>query len=60
VIFGVLDVLPLAGRPNPADNTREFVVPGLPYLIIYVPVSDVIDVIAIFHTSRDPATKRRL
>jgi toxin ParE1/3/4 len=59
VIFGVLDVLPLSGRLNRADNTREFAVPGLPYLIIYVPLADIIDVIAIFHTSRDPAKKRR-
>ena len=58
VIFGVLDVLPLSGRLNRADNTREFAVPGLPYLIIYVPLADVIDVVAIFHTSRDPGTKR--
>ncbi len=55
-IFGVLDVLPLAGRE---DGTRKFAVPGLPYIIVYVPLADVIDIVAIFHTSRDPAAKRR-
>jgi toxin ParE1/3/4 len=59
VIFGTLELLPLAGRVNRADNTREFAVPGLPYLIIYVPVGDLIDVVAIFHTWREPASKRR-
>lgn len=58
-IFGVLDVLPRAGRLNRADNTREFAVPGLPYIIVYIPLTDIIDVVAIFHTSRDPAAKRR-
>jgi plasmid stabilization system protein ParE len=49
----------LGGGLKRANNTREFVVPGLPYVIIYRPVGDVVDVIAIFHTSRDPATKRQ-
>jgi toxin ParE1/3/4 len=59
VIHRTIDRLPLSGRLNRADNTREFSVPGLPYLIIYRPVGDVVDVIAVFHTSRDPATKRQ-
>jgi len=59
VIFGVLDVLPSAGRLDQTNNTREFAVPGLPYLVIYQSIADVIDVIAVFHTSRDPATKRK-
>lgn len=59
VIYATIDRLPLSGRLNRKNNTREFAVPGLPYLIIYRPVGDVVDVIAIFHTSRDPATKRQ-
>lgn len=58
-IYKTIAVLPLAGRANPANNTREYAVPGLPYLVIYVPVGDTIDVIAIFHTARDPASKRQ-
>ena len=59
VIYRTIDRLPLSGRVNRANNTREFAVPGLPYLVIYRSVGDVVDVIAIFHTSRDPTTKRQ-
>jgi toxin ParE1/3/4 len=59
VIYRTIDKLPHSGRLNRANNTREFAVPGLPYLIIYRPVGEVIDVVAIFHTSRDPAAKRQ-
>ena len=45
-----------SGRVNPANNTRELAVP---YLIIYPPAADAVDMIAIFHTSRDPSTKRQ-
>jgi toxin ParE1/3/4 len=37
-IYRTIDVLPLCGRLNPANNTREYAVPGLPYLVIYIPV----------------------
>ena len=59
VIYKTLCTLPLGGRLNPGTNTREYAVPGLPYLVVYLPHSDSIDVIGIFHTSRDPATKPR-
>lgn len=59
VIYRTVDRLPMSGRLNRSNNTREFAVPGLPYLIVYRPVGDVIDVIAVFHTSRDPASKRQ-
>ena len=59
VIHGTIDAFPRSGRLNPANNTREYAVPGLPYLIIYLPDADRIDIIAIFHTSRDPGTKRQ-
>jgi toxin ParE1/3/4 len=59
VIYRTIDRLPLSGRLNRANNTREFAVPGLPYLIIYRPVGGVVDVIAVFHTARDPGSKRQ-
>jgi toxin ParE1/3/4 len=59
VIHRTIDRFPHSGRLNPANSTREFAVPGLPYLIIYLPAADVVDIIAIFHTSRDPSTKRQ-
>jgi toxin ParE1/3/4 len=57
-IYRTIAVLPLCGRPSPTNATREYAVPGLPYLVIYLPVPDGIDVIAVFHTARDPGSKR--
>ena len=51
-IYRTIAVLPLSGRRNPANNTREYAVPGLPYLVIYLPTADGIDVVAVFHTAR--------
>lgn len=56
-IHRTIAVLPLSGRLTPTTNTREYAVPGLPYLL---PAGDTIDVIAVFHTARDPDTKRRV
>lgn len=51
---------PRAGRRNPASGALEWVVPGLPLLIIYtIPTADFVEIIALFHASRDPSTKRR-
>jgi toxin ParE1/3/4 len=58
-IYRTIERLPLCGRLNPANNTREYAVPGLPYLVIYLPTADGIDVVAIFHTARDPGSKRQ-
>ncbi len=57
-IYSTIDTLPLCGRLNRTNGTREYAVPGLPYLIIYVPGAAV-DIVAVFHTARDPATKRQ-
>jgi toxin ParE1/3/4 len=57
VIYKTLCTLPLGGRLNPTNSTREYAVPGLPYLIVYLPGPDSIDILGVFHTSRDPATK---
>ena len=58
-IYRTIAVLPMSGRLNPANTTREYAVPGLPYLVIYLPAGDIMDVIAVFHTARDPGTKRQ-
>jgi plasmid stabilization system protein ParE len=59
VIYRTLCTLPLGGRLNRANGTREYAVPGLPYLIVYLPGPDTIDIVGVFHTSRDPAAKPR-
>lgn len=57
-IHRTIATLPSSGRANAANGTREYVVPGLPYLVIYIPTATEIDVVAVFHTARDPANKR--
>jgi toxin ParE1/3/4 len=55
-----LGEFPRAGRRNPASGALEWVVPGLPLLIIYtILTADLVEIIALFHASRDPSTKRR-
>ena len=59
VIYSVIGKLPLCGRFIKESGTREFSVPGLPYIVIYLADHDAVEIIAVFHTSRDPKTKRR-
>lgn len=56
-IFGTLAYFPHAGRLDKDTGVREFAVPRLPYLIIFAPLPEALDVIAAFHTSRDPSDK---
>lgn len=56
-IYGIIADFPESGRLDPARGTREFVVSGLPYIVIYLAEIDQIEILAIFHTSRDPSTK---
>lgn len=42
--------------PQERGDIRKAVVPHFPFIILFVPLPDVIAVIAIFHTSRNPAT----
>ena len=44
---------PEIGRLSVDKKTREWSVPGLPYVIPYRTVGDVLEVIRIWHTSRD-------
>jgi toxin ParE1/3/4 len=53
---------PQMGRAGCLSGTREFVVPGLPYVIVYQAVADTLTVLAVFHGARDLAralAKRR-
>ena len=50
---------PHAARLDAETGARECVVRGLPLLIIYTVTDDLIEIIAVFHTSRDPRHKRR-
>ena len=57
VISKTIAVLPFSGRLDARTGARQYPVPGLPYLVIYVPQPDFIDVVGIFHTSRAPDLK---
>ena len=41
--------LPNLGRPGRISGTREFIVPGTPYLIAYRTKADRIEIIGVFH-----------
>lgn len=49
---------PRAGRLDAETGAREWPIPGLPLLVIYIHDETLVEVIAFFHTSRDPAEKR--
>ena len=44
---------PLIGRPTPQRPTREWSVPGLPYLIAYRIEGDTVEILRVWHTSRE-------
>ncbi len=50
---------PRAGRLDTETGCRESVVGRFPLLIVYVVGVELAEIIALFHTSRDPGTKRR-
>ena len=50
---------PGAGRLDQDTGTREWLITGLPLLVIYTIQTDVVEIIGLFHTSRNPQTKPR-
>jgi toxin ParE1/3/4 len=56
-IFRTLARFPHGGRLDPETGVREFAVARLPYLIIFIPKEDALDIVGIFHTSRPPSAK---
>ena len=57
VIYETLDLLPRSGHA--VYGAHEFAVPHLPYVIVYKPTNEDVDIIGVFHTSLHPETKRR-
>jgi plasmid stabilization system protein ParE len=47
-----LKQFPQSGRVGRTRGTRELVVPGLPYIVPYRIVDDVILILSVVHTSR--------
>lgn len=54
--FAMLVRAPYVGRPSERPGLREFPLGNFPYLVVYR-VTDAVEILAIFHTSRDPADK---
>lgn len=50
-----LPEFPALGRPGRHARTRELIVAGLPYLIVYEVSADAVTIVAVFHMSRDLA-----
>lgn len=51
-VISRLFFLPLSGRPGVVAGTRFVVIPGLLYVAIYRARDEVVDIIAVLHTSR--------
>ncbi len=47
-----LKIFPLCGRAGAVEGTRELVVTGLPYIIVYSPAGEFADIMAVFHGAR--------
>lgn len=47
-----LERFPKSGRHGRAPDTREIVVPGLPYIVVYIEDDDGVDIVAVFHTAQ--------
>lgn len=50
--FELIAERPEVGRPTPHLAVREWSVPGLPYVIPYRVRGDIVEVLRVFHTSR--------
>jgi toxin ParE1/3/4 len=47
-----LGVFPRLGRPGRVKGSRELVVPRLPYIIVYAPLTDRVDILHVYHGKR--------
>ena len=52
-----LELFPESGRAGALPGTRELVVPGLPYIVVYLIEPDFVDIRAVYHARRkgDPS-----
>lgn len=49
-----LETLPNRGRPGRVSDTRELLVKGAPYVVVYGVNSEVVNIFNIRHTSQNP------
>ena len=48
-----LELLPSRGRVGRIPGTRELVVPGLPYIVVYQVMSAAVRILHIYHSARN-------
>ncbi len=48
-----LDLLPSRGRPGRISGTRELVVSGLPYIVVYQVTAIAVHILRIYHSTRN-------
>ena len=48
-----LEAFPKSGRVGQVRGTRELVVPGLPYIVVYACDDTDVSIIGVFHGARD-------
>ena len=58
MVVKALGIFPRAARFDRETETYERPIPSLPLLLIYTVSDKLVEVIAVFHTSRDPTRKR--
>lgn len=44
---------PNSGRPGQIDGTRELVIPGLPYVVVYRVGGESVQILRVFHTRQE-------
>ena len=47
-----LATMPWRGREGMMNNTREMVIPGLPYIVVYMIIQDRVAIVNIIHGAR--------
>lgn len=50
-----LDRFPQSGRPGRIADTRELVVPGTHYLVVYRILENRVELLRVFHAAQNPA-----
>jgi addiction module RelE/StbE family toxin len=56
-IFEQLTQFPQIGHKGKVSGTREYNIPGLPYLIVYRVQEDELQILRIFHGARNPSQR---
>ena len=51
---------PHLGRPSQVEGTRELVVSGLPYVVVYRVDEDYIEILRVFHTSMNWMPEKKM